>query len=59
MKKISKVEPVSGARAYRQALDEKKLEDRLNNLYALSDRFPDDLDIDTEIDELEKQLRIK
>lgn len=59
MKKISKVEPVNEIQAYRQALEEKRLEDRLNNLYALSDRFPDDLDIDAEIDELEKQLRIK
>ena len=38
------------------ALREKKLEDKLNSLYALQDRFPDDVDIVTEIEELEREL---
>tara|TARA_Y100000593_G_scaffold42861_1_gene82019 strand:- start:12244 stop:12414 length:171 start_codon:yes stop_codon:yes gene_type:complete len=42
--------------AYRDALREKHLEDKLNNLYALSDRFPDDIEIEQEIEELEKEL---
>ena len=39
------------------ALREKNLEDRLGNLYALQERFPEDIDIEQEIEELEIELR--
>lgn len=38
------------------ALREKRLEDKLNNLYVLLDRFPDDLELEKEIAELENEL---
>ena len=42
--------------AYIHAVREKNLEDRLNNLYVLSDRFPDQLEYQREIEELEEEL---
>ena len=38
------------------ALREKKMEDRLNNLYALSYKYPDSPEIEQEIEELEREL---
>ena len=38
------------------ATRKRNLEKRLNNLYELQDRFPSDIDIVTEIEELESEL---
>lgn len=43
--------------AREDAIREKRLEDKLNNLYVLLDRFPDDTETEQEIEELEKKLR--
>jgi len=42
--------------AHSDALRENKLEERLNNLYDLSYRFPEEIEIEQEIEELEKEL---
>ena len=42
--------------AYKDALRQNKLEERLNNLYDLADRFPEDEEIEKEIKELEEEL---
>jgi len=46
----------TGDEAYKDALREHRLEERLNNLYDLADRFPEDTEIEEEIKELEKKL---
>ena len=55
--KITRVTPVAEIQAEQQALKEKVLEDRLNNLYAMADSDPDDWQIEEEIMETEKQLK--
>lgn len=42
--------------ARKDALRENKLEERLNNLYDLVERFPEELGYETEIEELEQEL---
>lgn len=44
------------AHARDDALREKNLEDRLHNLYDLQNRFPDDIEIEQEIEEIEREL---
>ena len=55
--KVTRVTPVVEVREIQQALKEKVLEDRLNNLYAQADTDPDDWQIEEEIIDLEEQLK--
>ena len=55
--KITRVTPVAEIQAEQQALKEKVLEDRLNNLYAMADSDPDDWQIEEEIMETEKEIK--
>ena len=52
--RVKKFKTVVDARE--SATREKNLEDRLHNLYALQDRFPDDIETEQEIQELEDEL---
>ena len=45
--------------ARKDALRENRLEERLNNLYDLAERFPEELEYETEIGALEQELGIK
>ena len=55
--RITKVTPIMEIQAYNQALKEKQLEDRLNNLYAAADVDPENWEVEEEIAELEQRLK--
>jgi len=59
MKKKRKTDFKTEEEARLDALQEKLWEDKLNHLYDLADRFPDDYQIGQEIAELERKLDYK
>jgi len=55
--RITKVTPVMEIQAQKHALEEKRLENRLNHLYAQADSDPENWEIEEEIAEQEKKLK--
>ena len=56
--RITKVTPIMEIQAHKQALKEKQLENELNHLYAAADADPDNWEIEEEITELERRLKL-
>ena len=55
--RITKVTPIMEIQAQKQALEEKRLENRLNHLYAQADSDPENWEIEEEIAEQETEAK--